>query len=282
NIQPYIESAVPNNRRDLLPPREDGTEGISGAELVELIRTQAVHFGTRVVSDDVVDVDFTASTHKLIGAAGNVYETKTVIIATGARANYLGLPSETKYKNRGVSACATCDGALPRFRSKPIAVIGGGDSAVEEAEYLTKTASVVYLIHRRDQLRASKIVAQRALNNPKIKLLWNRVPKEIVGNDTDGVTGICLESTVGESELLTDVSGVFVAIGRTPNSGFLKGKLELSPSGYIVRPVPWRTNTSVAGVFAAGDVADDYYRQGIAAAGTGCMSAIDAERYLVH
>ncbi|MDR3234753.1 MAG: FAD-dependent oxidoreductase [Planctomycetaceae bacterium] len=280
SIQAYLDSAIAHNRKDLLPPREENAQGISGAELVELMRTQAVHFGTRVVSDDVVDVDFTGSVHKLIGSNGNVYETKAVVIATGARANYLGLSSETKYKNRGVSACATCDGALPRFRNKPIAVIGGGDAAVEEAEYLTKTASVVYLIHRRDQLRASKIVAQRALHHPKIKILWNRLTKEIIGNDNDGVTGILLQSTAGESDLTLDVSGVFAAIGRTPNSGFLKGKLELSSGGYIIRTVPFRTNTSVSGVFVAGDVADEHYRQGIAAAGSGCMAAIDAERYL--
>ncbi|GHT14531.1 thioredoxin reductase [Planctomycetales bacterium] len=281
NIQPYLESAVPNNRKDLLPPREDASQGISGAELVELMRTQAVYFGTRVVSDDIVDADFTGAVHKLVGTNGHVYETKTVIVATGARANYLGLPSETKFKNRGVSACATCDGALPRFSNKPIAVIGGGDAAVEEAEYLTKTASKVYLIHRRHELRASKIVANRALHHPKIEIVWNRVPKEILGNDTDGVTGLLLESTVGEADIVLDVSGIFMAIGRTPNTGFLKDKIELSPSGYVVRTVPFRTNTSVAGVFVAGDVADDIYRQGIAAAGTGCMAAIDAERYLV-
>jgi thioredoxin reductase (NADPH) len=281
NIQPYLDSAVPNSRKDLLPPREDASQCVSGAELVELMRTQAVHFGTRVVSDDIADVDFTGTVHKLVGTNGNVYETKTVIIATGARANYLGLPSETRFKNRGVSACATCDGALPRFRDKPIAVIGGGDAAVEEAEYLTKTASKVYLIHRRNELRASKIVANRALHHPKIEIVWNRVLKEILGTDTDGVTGLLLESTIGEKDISLDVSGVFVSIGRTPNSGFLKGKVELSPGGYVVRTVPFRTNTSAPGVFVAGDVADDIYRQGITAAGTGCMAAIDAEKYLV-
>ncbi|GHT25186.1 thioredoxin reductase [Planctomycetales bacterium] len=280
NILQYIDSTVPQNRKDLLPPHEENNPTISGAELVELIRTQAAHFGTRVVSDEIVKTDFTGSPLKLIGAQGNVYETKTVIIATGARANYLSLPSEQRFKNQGVSACATCDGALPRFRNKPLAVIGGGDAAVEEAEHLTKTASKVYLVHRRDKLRASKIVADRIFKNPKIEFVWNRIPKEILGNDQDGVTGIMLQSTAGEPDLQLGISGVFVSIGRTPNTDFLKGQLELSPSGSVIRTKPFRTDTSVPGVFVAGDAADDYYRQAIAAAGAGCMAALDAERFL--
>ena len=203
-----------------------------------------------------------------------------MIVATGARANYLGLPSEEKYKNRGVSACAVCDGALPRFRNKPLAVIGGGDSAVEEADYLTKFASVVYLVHRRHELRASKIMAQRAEVNPKIEILWNRTLAEVLGNDKDGVTGVRLASTVGEPDLQKDVAGVFLAIGHTPNTAFLKGKLELTEKKYLKWTTPARTYTSVEGVFAAGDVADDYYRQAITAAGSGCMAALDAERWL--
>jgi thioredoxin reductase (NADPH) len=280
DISAYLESAIPSSRRAMLAPREANQNGINGPEIVELIRTQAVHFGTRVVTDDVVDVDFSRQPFKLIGASGNVYETRTVIIATGASANYLGLESESRFKNRGVSACAVCDGALPRFRNKPVAVVGGGDTAVEEAEYLTKFASKVYLIHRRDELRASKIVASRLLNHPKVEVLWNRVPKEVLGNDKDGVTGAVLSSTAGEADITVDFAGMFVAIGHTPNTKFLKGKVELTGKGFVVRPVPFRSNTSVAGVFTAGDVADDYYRQANTAAASGCMAAIDAERCL--
>ena len=280
-IAEYLNSAIPKNRLAMLAPRDPEDTTIYGAEIVELIRAQAVHCGTRVITSDVVDADFAGLPLKLTDSAGKVHETKTVIVATGASANYLGLPSEDRFKNRGVSACAVCDGGLPRFRDVPVAVVGGGDAAVEEAIYLTKTASKVYLIHRRDELRASKIVAQRALEHPKIEILWNWVPLEIVGNDKEGVTGVLLQSTAGLPALAIIVSGVFVAIGHTPNTQFLKGKIDLTEKGYIVRPVPFRSNTSVPGVFAAGDVADDYYRQANTAAAAGCMAAIDAERYLV-
>jgi thioredoxin reductase (NADPH) len=280
DLSKFIETAIPANRADLLNPHEPNQRGVSGPELVELIRAQAVHFGTRVVTDDVVDVDFTANPYKLIGLGGNVYETKTVIVATGASANYLGLESENRFKNRGVSACAVCDGALPRFRNKEIAVVGGGDSAVEEADYLTKFASKVHLLHRRDQLRASKIMAKKAMEHPKIEIHWNVVPEEILGDDKSGVTGVRLKSTVGGPSIELFVTGVFLAIGHTPNTEFLHGKLELTSKGFIHRPIPFRTNTNVPGVFVAGDVADDYYRQAISAAGTGCMAALDAERFL--
>jgi thioredoxin reductase (NADPH) len=281
-ITEYLNSAIPKNRLAMLPPINSEATSIAGPELVELIRAQAVHFGTKVVTADAIDVDFTSSPLKLIGSDGNTYKTKTVIVATGASANYLGLPSEERFKNRGVSACAVCDGGLPRFRDVPIAVVGGGDAAVEEALYLTKTAAKVYLIHRRDELRASKIAAQRAMEHPKIEILWNWIPLEIVGNDKGGVTGVLLKSTVGLPALAILVSGVFVAIGHTPNTKFLQGKVDLTAKGYIVRPIPFRSNTSVSGVFAAGDVADDYYRQANTAAAGGCMAAIDAERYLAE
>jgi thioredoxin reductase (NADPH) len=173
-----------------------------------------------------------------------------------------------------------CDGALPRFRNKPVVVVGGGDSAVEEADYMSKFGSTVYLIHRRDQLRASKIMAERALNNPKIDIQWNSAVAEVMGNDADGVTAVRLQSTLDESTRVVDASGMFVAIGHTPNTKFVEGKLELTSKKYIKWTVPFRTNTSVEGVFAAGDVADDYYRQAVTAAGTGCMAAIDTERWL--
>jgi len=186
----YLHSAIPGNRLAMLAPHNPEEQTIYGAEIVELIRAQAVHFGTRVITSDVVDADFTGVPLTLTDSAGKIYETKTVIVATGASANYLGLSSEDQFKNRGVSACAVCDGGLPRFRDVPVAVVGGGDAAVEEALYLAKTASKVYLIHRRDELRASKIIAQRAADHPKVEILWNTLPKEILGNDQAGVTGV--------------------------------------------------------------------------------------------
>jgi len=278
DLEHYLDVSIAAERRAIMPPH--AKEGVSGPELMELMRQQAINFGTRVITDDIVDVDLSGHPFKFTALEGGTYEALSVIVATGARANYLGLPSEEQFKNRGVSACAVCDGALPRFRNKPLVVVGGGDSAVEEADYLSKFASVTHMVHRRDQLRASKIMAKRALDNPKIKIQWNRTLAEVLGNDKDGVTGTRLASTVGEPDLVLDVSGVFLAIGHTPNTAFVKGKLELTPKGYIKWTTPWRTYTSVEGVFAAGDVGDDYYRQAVSAAGSGCMAAIDAERWL--
>jgi thioredoxin reductase (NADPH) len=254
--------------------------GASGPELMELMRQQARNFGTRIVTDDVVKVDFGSHPFELTASDGKTIKTLTVIVATGARANYLGLPSEEAFKNRGVSACAVCDGALPRFRNKPLVVVGGGDSAVEEATYLAKFAARVYMVHRRDALRASKIMAERAKKNDKIEIVWNHELSEVVGSDSDGVTGAVLESTRDEGKKSVDASGVFLAIGHTPNTAFLGGQLELTDKKYIVWTTPSRTYTSVDGVFAAGDVADDYYRQAVTAAGSGCMAALDAERWL--
>jgi len=278
----YLHSAISRERLAMLPPRESDEQCIAGPEIVELIRAQAVHFGTRVVTSDVVEVNFSKPPLQLTDSTGKTYETKTVIIATGASAQYLGLPSEDRFKNRGVSACAVCDGGLPRFRNVPLAVVGGGDAAVDEALHLTKTASKVYLIHRRNELRASKIVAKKAMEHPNIEILWNTIPKEILGNDQAGVTGVLLQSTAGLPDKEITVAGVFVAIGHTPNTKFLQGKVELTPKGYIARPIPFRSNTNVPGVFVAGDVADDYYRQANTAAAGGCMAAIDAERFLAE
>ena len=264
----------------LSPPTGDHKHTVTGPDLMLLMKQQALNFGTRTVSEDIVDVDVNGPPFKLTTSSGETIETQAVIIATGASANYLGLESESKFKNKGVSACAVCDGALPRFRDKPLVVVGGGDSAVEESDYLSKFASTVYMVHRRDELRASKIMAQRAIDNPKIDILWNTVVDEVLGNDEDGVTGVRLKSTTDDSTRDVDSSGFFLAIGHTPNTGFLGGKLEMNEKGYLNWTVPFRTNTSVEGIFAAGDVADDYYRQAITAAGSGCMAALDAERWL--
>ena len=278
SLQEYLDAAIDENRQMMLAPH--GGHGVSGPELIELMRQQAVNFGTRIITDDIVDVDLANQPLKVITSTGETHETAALIVATGARANYLGLPSEDAYKNRGVSACAVCDGALPRFRGKPLAVIGGGDSSVEEADYLSKFASTVYMVHRRDELRASKIMAKRAMDNPKIEILWCRTLDEVLGTDADGVSGVRLKSTRGEDDLTVDVTGLFLAIGHTPNTVFLGDKLELTEKSYLKWTVPFRTNTSVEGVFAAGDVADDNYRQAITAAASGCMSALDAERWL--
>ncbi len=259
-----------------------GKRAAFGPELMEFMRQQALNFGTRIITDDIAEVDFGKHPFKLKQLEGPTHEALAVIVATGARANYLGLPSETRFKNNGVSACAVCDGALPRFKSKPLVVVGGGDSAIEEASYLTKFASQVYLIHRRDQLRASKIMQQRALEHPRITIKWNRVVDEVLGSDEAGVTGVRLKSTADGTKEELECTGMFLGIGHTPNTAFLKGQLELDAAGYIVWTTKHRTFTSVEGVFSAGDVSDSHYRQAVTAAGTGCMAALDAERWLAE
>ncbi|MDA0657750.1 MAG: FAD-dependent oxidoreductase [Planctomycetota bacterium] len=290
NIRAFVESAVDKSRHWNLPPVPKGHErdgvphyAVQGVELMELMKQQALNFGTRVIGDDVIDVDFSSRPLQVVTAANGIVSTQAVIVATGARANYLGLESEEKYKNKGVSACAVCDGALPMYRAQPLAVIGGGDSAVEEASYLAnlQNAATIYLVHRRDKLRASQIMQERALNHPKIELVWNSGVEEVLG-DGNRVTGLRLKSTVDGSLRELKVGGMFVAIGHTPNTSFLGGKLDMNEKGYLRWTLPFRTNTSVPGVFAAGDVADDYYRQAITSAGTGCMAALDAERYLAE
>ena len=275
----FLETALAPERLQYLQVHE-GKHAVTGPELMELMRQQAVNFGTRIITDDVVKVDLQRRPFVVQSREGTTHETHALIMATGARANYLGLPSEEAYKNRGVSACAVCDGALPRFRNKPLVVVGGGDSAVEEATYLTKYASKVHMVHRRDQLRASMIMQERAFANPKIQMEWNQTLEEVHGDDKDGVTGVRLASTTGGADRELPASGVFLAIGHTPNTDLVKGQAELTEKGYILWTKPFRTHTSVEGVFAAGDVADDYYRQAITSAGTGCMAALDAERWL--
>jgi thioredoxin reductase (NADPH) len=284
-LEMFSKSALPPDRFAGLQHFYGGKHAHSkrsaiGPELMEYMRQQAVNFGTRIITDDIVKVDFKRHPFTLTPLDGQKVEALTVILAMGARANYLGLPSEDLFKNNGVSACAVCDGALPRFRNKPLVVVGGGDTAVEEATYLTKFASEVFLVHRRDELRASKIMQQRALTNPKITMKWNRELVEVLGNDPAGVTGARLQSTVDKKSEELDAGGVFLAIGHTPNTDFLGGQVALTDKKYVQWTIPQRSNTSVDGVFAAGDVADDYYRQAVTAAGTGCMAALDAERWL--
>ena len=280
----YLKTALPVELQPywVTANKPQPSHGINGPELMELMRKQAQNFGTRVVTDDIVKVDFKKKPFELYALGGQTIKALTVIIATGARANYLGLESEDKFKNRGVSACAVCDGALPRFRNKPLVVVGGGDSAVEESTYLTKFATEVAMVVRRGELRASKIMADRAKSNPKIKIRWNTVVDEVLGTEKEGVTGVRIKDVKSGKVEEYAASGMFCAIGHTPNTSFLGGQLELNDKGYIKWTTPARTFTSIEGVFSAGDVSDDYYRQAVTAAGTGCMAALDAERYLAH
>ena len=248
-------------------------DGIMGPELMERMRKQAARFGTEIVTDNVTAVDFSSRPFK-VSTASETYEARAVIISTGASAKMLGVPGETELLGHGVSTCATCDGFF--FKEKELLMVGGGDSAMEEATFLTKFASKVTVVHRRDSLRASKIMQDRAFANPKIDFVWDSVITEIVGNGKVAGARIKNLKTGEESEVAAD--GLFVAIGHTPNTSLFEGKLELS-GGYIVTEGEG-TQTSVPGVFAAGDVVDFRYRQAITAAGMGCMAAIDAERYL--
>jgi thioredoxin reductase (NADPH) len=250
-------------------------EGILGPELMEKMKKQAERFGTRYVLGDVTRVDLSARPFR-VWQEDQLYTADAVIIATGASAKWLGLDSETRYRGKGVSACATCDGFF--FRGVDIAVVGGGDTAIEEATFLTKYASKVYLVHRRGELRASKIMQEKARKNSKIEFVWNSTVEEVLG-DGKAVTGLRLGSTVGEKPRELEVGGLFMGIGHEPNTALFRGQLDMNDVGYIRVRSP-STATSVAGVFAAGDVADPTYRQAVSAAGTGCMAAIDAERWL--
>jgi thioredoxin reductase (NADPH) len=247
-----------------------------GPDLMAEMRAQAEKFGAEIIQGHVESVDLSARPFR-ISLSDREYRAETLIIATGASARWLGLPSERKLVGRGVSSCATCDGAF--FRNRPIVVVGGGDTAMEEAIFLTRFASKVHVVHRRDKLRASKVMQDKAMANPKIEFIWNSEVAEIRDAERGEVTGVVLRDLL--TGQLTDlaVDGVFVAIGHTPNTSLFSGQLELTPSGYIVTT---GTRTSVDGVFACGDVQDAIYRQAITAAGSGCMAAIDAERFLEH
>ena len=252
--------------------------GIEGTALMMEMQEQATRFGTRIQYLSRVDsVDFSSSPLKLT-VDGKIIETRSVIVAVGAGHRHLGVHGEHELENKGVTYCATCDGALPVFRNKPLVVVGGGDSACEEASYLTRFASQVYLIHRRDSLRASKIMAERTLANPKITPVWNSVVEEVLDVAQDRVTGVRIKNTLTGETGSIDCAGVFVAVGHTPNTQIFQGQLSMSEAGYLTLGEGSRTN--VPGVFAAGDCADSVYRQAITAAGMGCAAAIDAERWL--
>ena len=252
-------------------------DGVMGPVLMEDMRKQAARFGTELITDDVVEMDLKGDVKTIKDGSGSVVQARAVILATGSAYKHIGLANEDRLSGRGVSWCATCDGFF--FRDQTIAVVGGGDSAVEEATFLTKFASKVVLIHRRDSLRASKIMADRALNNPKIEMLWNTEVVDILG--ADKVSGLALKNTVTGELSERDFTGLFVAIGHIPRSELLIGQIDLDNEGYV--KVEGRsTRTNLPGVFACGDLVDHTYRQAITAAGSGCQAALDAEKFLAH
>ena len=255
-------------------------KGITGPELMEDIKAQAERFGAETRWGNITSVDFSKRPFICKADDGKTIEAESVIIATGASARWLGIESEQEYMGAGVSACATCDGYF--YRGKVVAIVGGGDTACEEATYLAKLASKVYMIHRRDEFRASKAMQAKVFSTPNIEVIWNSQVKEIVGEKQGfmkSANGIMIENVTNGDVTRLDIDGLFIAIGHTPNADIFKGQLKLDETGYIVT-VPGSTRTSVEGVFAAGDVQDHHYRQAITAAGTGCMAAIEAERFL--
>ena len=251
-------------------------QGIQGPEMMEDLKKQAQRFGTDVRFGIVTKVDFSKRPFLVEADDGKILLAETVIIATGASAKWIGLESENKFRGQGVSACATCDGFF--YRKQDVAIVGGGDTAAEEATYLAKLCNKVYMIHRRDELRASKAMQHKVMNTPNIEMIWDSVPEEVLG-DSSGVNGLLVKNVKTRETRKLDITGFFVAIGHNPNSEVFKGQLKMNDAGYI-DTVPGSTRTSVDGVFACGDVQDHYYRQAITAAGTGCMAAIETERFL--
>ncbi len=255
-------------------------EGIDGTELMNRFRAQAERFGTTFLFGEVTSVDLSTRPLKMVVDETTEITCNSLIVATGASARWLGLPNETKLQGFGVSACATCDGAF--FRNREIAVVGGGDSAVEEATFLTRFATKVHLLHRRDELRASKIMQARALEHPKVEIHWNTVVDDLEGErETGGLTGLVVRDTLTDERRTMPAEGLFLAIGHVPNTTVFRGKLDMDDKGYLITE-PGGTRTSVPGVFAAGDVQDQEYRQAITAAGSGCAAALEAERYLAE
>src|SRR5882672_2060089 len=295
NLRPLLIDAPPDAEKQTTPGGQlmittdvenypGFPHSIQGPELMDAFRIQAERFGTEFLEEWITDADL--SERPFILQTGNyIVKAQTLIIATGASAKWLGIPGEAKvpdgFGGHGVSACATCDGPLPGFRNKELVVVGGGDTAMEEATFLTRYASKVYLVHRRDKLRASKIMQDKAFKNPKIEFIWNTGVEEILGEPEAGVTGVRLRNLKTDELRTVPTAGVFVAIGHKPNTDLFKGQLEMDEVGYIITSHR-STATNVPGVFACGDVQDSTYRQAVTAAGTGCMAALDAERFLDH
>lgn len=282
NLQPILVSGLEPGGQLMITTDVENYPGfadvIQGPWLMEQMRLQAAHVGTKIVQHQIVDVDFSNRPFICKDDAGTIYKAETLIISTGAQAKWLGLPSETKFRGFGISGCATCDGFF--FRGKEVAVVGGGNTAVEEALYMTNHASKVTLIHRRAHLRAEKILQERLFTNPKIHVIWNHVVEEFLGKENPlAVTGVRLKDTQSGATQELSFDGVFIAIGHTPNTKLFKGKIDLDAEGYIIGS-PLTSETSLEGVFAAGDVKDKVYRQAVTAAGMGCMGALDAARFL--
>jgi thioredoxin reductase (NADPH) len=295
NLKPLLIDAPPDAEKQTTPGGQlmittdvenypGFPEGIQGPELMEAFRKQAERFGTEFLEEWITEADLSERPFRL-ETSNYVVNAQTLIIATGASAKWLGIPGEAKvpdgFGGNGVSACATCDGPLPGFRNRELVVVGGGDTAMEEATFLTRYASKVYLVHRRDKLRASKIMQDKAFKNKKIEFIWNTAVEEILGDPVAGVTAVRLLNLQTNEERILPCAGVFIAIGHKPNTDLFKGQLEMDEVGYIIT-AHRSTATNVAGVFACGDVQDATYRQAVTAAGTGCMSALDAERFLDH
>ncbi|MBU6139954.1 MAG: thioredoxin-disulfide reductase [Proteobacteria bacterium] len=285
NLQPIIINGnAPGGQLTITTDVENYpgfAEAIQGPWLMEQMQKQAEHVGTKIVNDHIAQVDFSSRPFKLIGESGDVYEVEAVVIATGAQAKWLGLESEKKFQGFGVSGCATCDGFF--FRGKEVIVVGGGNSAVEEALYLTNHASKVYVVHRRDAFKSEKILQDRLFKNPKIEVIWNHALEEVLGSENPKtVTGARLKNTVSGEIREMKIDGIFIAIGHKPNSDLFKTTgLNIDPEGYILTK-SGSTSTNIPGVYAAGDIQDKIYRQAITAAGTGCMAALEIEKFLAH